>query len=1125
MKKALLSVCILCVLIFVSCGKKGSSSANAALNGLEMREIDLTPPADALFQKMASSETGITFKNDLKEDWTNNVLTFPYLYNAGGVGVIDVNNDGLQDVYFTSTVGACKLYLNKGNFKFEDISANAGVEASDGIKCGVTIADVNGDGWQDIYLIRTGIIDNDNRRNLLFINNQNGTFSEKAKEMKLDDGAPHTIANFFDYDLDGDLDCFMANHPSDFKTVQQILLQQDKSGKTSRVREPKKPEESDKFFKNDNGIFKDVTREAGLIDMGFTLSATITDLNFDGYPDLIVGNDYVEHDKVYINNKNGTFSDKSATAFRHMSQNTMGADIADINNDGLPDAFFVDMLAEDYKLQKARITTAKTDRYNSLVKYGFGRQEARNQLQLNNGNGTFSEIGCLAGVFQTDWSWASLIQDFDNDGWRDIYVSNGYYRDITNADYLNYTVDSVRNKMGGLSQKTFPNFQDYLNLIPQFKLLNYAYQNKGDLTFEDVSVKWGLATKSYSNGIAYADFDNDGDMDLMVNNIEDEAFVYKNRAVDMKKGNWLQIKLEGSEKNRQAFGAKAKLSAAGQIFYAELSPSRGFVSSVEPIFHFGLGNLSTIEKVEVEFPGGKLLTYNNVSANQRLQLKYSDAKAGKIAAPTVANTLFKETKAPDFVHVEEDFLDFNRERLIPWKMSTPGPRMASADVNGDKLPDFFVGNAIGTVGALFIQNKAGGFSQTSTATFEADKAYEDSGCAFFDADGDGDQDLLVASGGNTAAPNATVYVPRLYINDGKGNFAKATDRLPAINDAGSAVAAADFDDDGDQDVFIGGWCLPGSYPLPATSHLLMNDGRGRFSDVTNQVTNDLSKIGIIYQAVWSDLDGDKLPELILAGEWMPITIFKNKNGKLFNATANYGLENTQGFWRSLALADLDEDGDLDISAGNFGLNSRYKATVNEPLRLYAKDFDNNGSIDPIMTLVQYGEELPIAYRDVIVGQLPSLKKKFLKYTPYANARVHDLYAKKELDASLQLSCKMLANGWFEQKEGKFIFHAYPNIAQIAPVFAQIAQDINKDGKMDLILVGNDYGQQVETGPIDAGNGLILLGTGGGNFSSLHAAKSGLWASKEVRSLLALTNSAGKTMLIIGNNNTGLQVFQ
>lgn len=1124
MNKAIPFFTLFCLFIFAQCNKKPTAGGNSGLNGLEMHEIDMTPPADALFQKLTSVETGITFRNDLKEDWTNNVLTFSYLYNAGGVGVIDVNNDGLQDVYFTSTFGSCKLYLNKGGFKFEDISAKAGVEAQAGIKCGVTIADVNGDGWQDIYVTRTGIVANDNRRNLLFINNQNGTFSEKAKAMGLDDGAPHTIANFFDYDLDGDLDCFLANHPSDFKTVQRVYLQQDKSGKASRMFEPQKPEESDKFYKNDAGLFKDVTREAGLIDMGFTLSATIADLNFDGYPDFFVGNDFVEHDKVYINNKNGTFSDKSATAFRHMPLNTMGADVADINNDGLEDAFFVDMLAEDFKLQKARSTNSKIDRYNSLIKYGYGRQEVRNQLQLNNGNGTFSEIGCLAGVFQTDWSWASVIQDFDNDGWRDIYISNGYYRDITNADYMNFTVDSVQNKLGGLTQKNFPNISDYLNLIPQFKLLNYVYRNKGDLTFENTSVKWGLAAKSYSNGVAYADFDNDGDMDLMVNNIEDEAFVYKNRAADQKRGNWLQIKLEGPEKNKQAFGAKAKLSAGNQVFYAELSPSRGFVSSVEPIFHFGLGNLNSVEKVEVEFPDGKMLTLNNVNANQRLNLKFADAKPGKLAPPNVSKPLFQETKAPAFTHVEEDYLDFNRERLIPWKMSTPGPRMASADVNGDKLPDFFVGNAIGKAGALFVQNKGGGFVQTSTSTFETDNLYEDSGCAFFDADSDGDQDLLVASGGNTAAPNAKVYVPRLYINDGKGNFTKSSGQLPDINDASSAVAAADIDGDGDQDVFIGAWCLPGSYPMPAKSHLLLNDGAGRFSEATANVAPDLAKIGIVYQAIWSDLDGDKLPELILAGEWMPITIYKNTGGKLTNANATYGLESTQGFWRSVLAADLDGDGDLDLSAGNFGLNSRYRTSATEPLRMYAKDFDNNGSIDPIMTMMQYGKELPVAYRDVIMGQLPSLKKKFVKYTSYANATVDELYTRKELDASTQLTCKMLESGWFEQNAGKFIFHAYTNMAQIAPIYAQVVQDVNKDGKIDLVIVGNDWGQQVETGPMDGSNGLILLGDGTGNFRAMNPRETGFWASKEARSLLLLNNGSGKPMLVVGNNNAGLQMF-
>ena len=1086
---------------------------------------DLTPPENALFKMLPSSETGIDFKNTLQEDWNINYILYPYLYNSGGVGVIDINNDGLQDLFFTSTLGSCKLYLNKGGFHFEEIAAKAGVEAKDGIKTGIAVADINGDGWQDIYLCRTGFGNGIPMRKLLFINNKDNTFSEKAHEYGLDADGPTTSATFFDYDLDGDLDVFLANHPADFASVNNVDIKPNADGTISRNTSRKDTPESNRLLRNDKSVFHDVTAGAGLLDIGFSLSALATDVNEDGYPDLIVGNDYVEPDAIYINNKNGTFSDRESSTIRHMSSNSMGSDAADINNDGLTDFFVLDMLAEDYKLQKARVSNARPERYFPLVQYGYGYQEIRNMMQLNNGNGTYSEIGCLAGVFQTDWSWGCLFDDFDHDGFQDLYVTNGFYRDVNNADYINFTSDSInRLYPEGIGPQNMPDINGFLALIPQFRLLNYAFRNKGDLTFEDASVKWGLGAKSYSNGLAYADLDNDGDMDLIVNNIDEEAFVYKNTAIESQKGNWLQIKLQGNPGNSSAIGAKARITAGGQIFYKELQPSRGFMSSVEPIFHFGLGTVSKIDRLEVQFPEGKLLVQENVPVNQRLTLSIAQAKPGKLSPLPSPKPFVTEVTAPAFKHTEDPFLDFNREALIPWRMSIPGPHLATADVNGDGLEDVFIGGATKQAGALFLQKPGGAFTPASAATWETDKDFEDVGCVFADIDLDGDQDLVVASGGNTAAANSTAYQSRIYKNDGKGNFTRSGG-LPGLRDPVGAISVRDYDSDGAPDLFLGGWCVPGSYPIAAPGSVLKNDGKGNFSDVTATVAPDFAKAGIVYDLQWGDLNGDKQPELIVAAEWMPIRIFEYKNGKFQETTDNYGLNNLKGLWRSVLAADFDGDGDVDLVGGNFGLNSRYRASDAEPLRMYAKDFDKNGSMDGIMTEMQYGQELTLAYRDILVKQIPSVKKKFLRYTDYANATVTDIFAPSDLKEAQIFSCNELRSMYFENQGGKFTATPLSSEAQAFPVYAQLAIDLNQDGRLDWMGAGNDRGQQVETGSIDAGNGLILLGGPSSKGTKpVYARNSGFWANRQARRMVSLKSADGSVRVIVSNNNGPVQCF-
>ena len=1095
--------------------------------GKNSRAADVAPaPPDALFEHLSPGATGVDFENIVEETHENNVLTNSYLYNGGGVGVIDFNNDGLQDLYFTRTQGSCKLYQNLGNLKFQDVTDQAGVQAMEGEKTGVAIADVNADGWQDIYVCRTGMQATDARRNLLFINNKNGTFTEQARQYGLADGSATNHANFFDADNDGDLDCYVLNYPVNFKSVNSARVQDTGGGVLARLTTPENQYESDRLYQNNgNGTFTDISKKAGIENRAFGLSVTITDINNDGYQDIIVGNDYIEPDFVYVNNpaQPGNFTDRYREYFRHSSNHTMGVDIADINNDGYQDIMALDMLAEDHTRQRELMTTMLLDRYTTLAKYGYGNQQMRNVLQLNNGRGSFSEIGCVAGVFQTDWSWAPLFQDFDNDGYRDLFITNGYRRDVSNLDYLNFTADSIQ-RTGGVTAKRFPKIEDYLDLMPSTPIQKYCFRNKGDLTFENVSTAWGFVQRSYSNGSAYADLDNDGDIDLIINNLASPADIYRNRAVETGKGGaWLQIKAVGSPQNPFAFGARARVQVGSQVYYSELAPIRGFLSTVEPIFHFGLGTAQTADRVEVEFPGGQVVVLEKAALNKRYTVQFSAGKPGHLTPPATVPALVQEIAAPAFVHKEDDIQDFNRERLLPWKMSNPGPSLAVGDVNGDGQDDFYVGNAMGSPAALFIQ-KAGTFQSTSAATWQADLGYEDTGAVFFDADGDQDLDLCVASGGNSYPADDAHYQPRLYRNDGRGNFSATTGTLPVIHTSSSAVSAFDYDGDGDLDLLLGGACTPLAYPTTPNSYLLRND-QGVFQDVTAQVAPALQSIGMVRAMTWADLDGDKKAELIITGEWMPIGVFSIQNGKFERATDQFGLNNTEGFWRSITAVDLDGDGDLDLVAGNLGENTRYKATPEAPLRLFAKDFDKNGSIDPIMTETDHGRDVPIALRDVMLKQLPILKKKFVHYAPYAKAGLADLFSEKELEFSQQLKVNHLASAVFINQGGKFILKKLPTAAQVAPVYAIRVLDVQNDGVPDLVLVGNDYGQQVETGRLDASNGLILENDGHGNLQPVPALASGFWANKEARDVQVLRGGGGKKMLVVANNNDKLQVFQ
>lgn len=1119
-RNAGLGLCLAAALFLaIGCAKNDPSKAAVSFT-------EKTAPADALFALLKSADSGVDFSNNITETHTNTVLTNSYLYNGGGVGILDVNNDGLQDLFFVSTQEACRLYLNQGNLKFKDITESSGVGIKEGDKTGVTIVDINADGWQDIYVCRTGMTAGENRRNLLFVNNQNGTFSEKARQYGLADGSASNHANFFDADGDGDLDCYVLNYPVDFKGVNGVRLKQpDGGGEPVRITDPKDASESSHFYRNNgNGTFSDVSRQAGIWTRAMGLSVTATDFNGDGFQDLMVANDYIEPDFVLMNNpaQPGNFTDRYGSTFRHTSNHTMGVDIADINGDGFNDLVALDMLAESYPRQKELMTTMLLDRYTTLAKYGYGQQQMRNVLQISNGNGTFSELGCLAGVFQTDWSWGALMQDYDNDGLRDIFITNGYRRDVSNMDYLSFTADSIQ-KSGGLTQARFPDIHDYLDLIPHTPLQNYCYRNRGDLSFEDVSTAWGLTQLTYSNGTAYADLDNDGDLDLVINNIDGPAGIYQNRARELGKGGaWLQIKPQGSAQNPLATGARARIQAGNQVQYADLTPTRGFFSSVEPLFHFGLGAAQTLDRVEVEFPGKKLVVLQNVPTNQRITVKYADAQPGQLTPPVVGKPFLSPDAAPDFLHRDDPVQDFNQERLLPWKMSAPGPCIAVGDVNGDNLDDCYIGNGPNAPGGLYLQTP-GGFRATSAEAFAADQAYEDTGCTFFDADRDGDLDLVVCAGGNSFPANSPNYPPRLYRNDGKGNFSRAPGAIPLAKESIHSVSAHDYDGDGDQDLFLGGWCVPGSYPATPSSFVLKNDN-AVFQDVTAQMAPAFAKIGMVRSILWADLDGDKVEEMVVAGEWMPIQVFAVAGGKLELVTPKFGLENTDGFWRSLAAADVDKDGDMDLVAGNLGLNTRYKASPEAPLKMFAKDFDGNGSMDPIMTQTENGKDAPVAMRDVMLKQVPVLKKKYVRYSAYATAVLSDLFPEKDLQAAQQLRCNTLASTIFINQSGRFSAKNLPNLAQIAPLYAIQPVDYDNDGDLDLMAAGNDWGQQVETGRLDAGNGVVLVNDGSGNFTALMPYASGLWASREVRDLKVLRGPGKKRLVLVSNNNEKAQAW-
>ena len=1063
-----------------------------------------------LFTQLNESKTGINFKNTLFEDGPLNVANYIYFYNGGGVAIGDINNDGLQDIFFTGNMVHNRLFLNKGNFKFEDITDKSGVAALQGWCTGATMADVNGDGKLDIYVCRSADIHTSLRRNLLFINNGDLTFSEEAEKYGLADTGYSTQAAFFDYDKDGDLDCFIINHSLQKYTAGV----QDNPG----LRKEHNPAFADKLYRNDNGHFTDVSEQAGIISnvLSFGLGLAITDINNDGWPDIYVSNDFNEPDYLFINNHNGTFTESLSRCMDETSLYSMGNDAADFNNDGLIDLATLDMLPEDNKTQKMHSGAENFDKFQYLFTQGFYYQYSRNMLQKNNGDGTFSEVGQLAGVSNTDWSWSALFGDYDNDGNKDLFVSNGYVKDYTEMDFLKYSVDRVVRTMHGDKVDAIP---DYIKKMPTNEIPNYIFQNNGNGTFTKKTNEWGLNQPGVSAGAAYVDLDNDGDLDLVINNSNDFAGIYKNNSESFSKNNYLRIELQGNAANERGIGTKVKLFCKGEQYYQEESPVRGFQSSVDPVMNFGIGKNNLIDSIIVIWPNDNFQKFINIKPNQTLNVKINDAKQKWIYdTSTHTSTFFSQSTLANVQHHENPFNDFSTQLLMPNYLSRQGPCIEVADVNKDGMEDFFIGGAKDQPSQIFLQNKNGTFTTQPEPALTKDAASENVAATFFDADNDGDEDLYVASGGYEFNDGGAALQDRLYINDGKGNFTKKENALPLMLTSKGCVKAADIDGDGDLDLFIGGRVISGKYPTSPRSYILLNDGKGNFTDATSNVCAALQQIGMITDALWIDLNNDRQPDLIVAGEWMPIKVFINQKGKLVDASSSYIHFASTGWWNKIYAADMDGDGDSDLIIGNCGLNTQFHVSEKQPMTIYYKDFDNNGIIDPVLCYYIDGVSYPAASRDDITQQIPELKKRFIEYKPYSTATINDLFTADQLKDANVLKAETMQTVYLENQGSKgFALHVLPEEAQYAPIYAIAVTDINHDGKKDILLAGNNTWTRIKFGRYSANHGVVLLGDGKGGFTYVSQWQSGLQLRGNVRSVATIQVN-NETEFLVGVND-------
>ncbi|NNC49556.1 MAG: VCBS repeat-containing protein [Flaviramulus sp.] len=1059
------------------------------------------------FELLAPEKTGIDFNNSMKESKTFNHYFYSQIYVGSGVAIGDINNDGMPDIFFGGNQVSDRLYLNKGNFQFEDITKKSRAAINSGWTWGVTMADVNADGYLDIYVSRNGSSVNiEDRRNQLYINNQDLTFTESALAYGLADVGFSTQAVFFDMDNDGDLDMYQVNQPVDKKIalINKIPAEHYKYF-------------LDRIYRNDNGQFKDVSSEVGISrDLAFGLSVNASDFNNDGWVDLYVANDYAEPDFMYYNNGDGTFRNVINEELRHITQLSMGSDTGDVNNDGLMDLITTDMTPEDHYRSKTNMASMSTEAFNTLVAAGAHHQYMANALQINTGLGSFSDVANMAGISYTDWSWASLLVDLDNDGWKDIIVSNGIKKDVDNNDYLTL----LRNLN---TKKT--TYEDLFRLsqeAPSQPISNYVFINKRNLQFEKVTKEWGFDTPSFSSGMAYGDLDGDGDLDVVTNNMDAPAFIYENRAT----GNFLKINLEGTSGNKFGFGAKAIIHLDGKIQLAENSVTRGFISSVEPGIFFGLGKDVKVDKVEVIWPDGKTNVYEDVRANTTLTAMHSRAKTFS-KSTSKEKTLLVQTKASDlginYKHKENDFDEFQEEILLPHNISQNGPFSAVADVNGDGLEDLFIGGSKDQSGILYVQQADGKFVKGDSQPWEQDRASEDLGALFLDVNGDQDLDLYVTSGGSEYKRGNPLLKDRLYINDGLGEFVKDSNALPNIYESTQSVKVSDIDADGDLDLFVGTRLISGKYGFPASSYILINN-KGKYEKASDDISADLKNIGMVNDAVFTDIDMDGDEDLIVVGEWMQIIVLQNNGGRFVNSTEQYGLKDTRGLWWSITASDLDGDGDEDYIVGNLGKNNKFKASEEHPFKLYANDFDDNGTNDVVLAKFYKDDYVPVRGRECTSQQMPFVAEKFKDYHSFASSKLVDILPEEKVSEAVIYEIKSFESIILINESGKLIKKILPNEAQVSPIKSSVVTDVNQDGNMDILIVGNHYGVEVETPRYDAGYGAVLLGDGGNNFNFISPIVSGFYVPHDSRSI-SFINQESTNLIVVTNNNTTVDVFK